>query len=83
MIGRQGARPLIPARREGAGPAGCPAPGLRAPIDPRAAATVSSSSWRAVRERRVALGNRLFFLRLPPPSPRFRGGKEGELSGCS
>lgn len=38
VIGRQGARPLIPARREGAGPAGCPAPGLRAPIDPAAAA---------------------------------------------
>lgn len=56
VIGRQGARPLIPARREGAGPAGCPAPGLRAPIDPTAAAAVSSSSWRAVLERRVALG---------------------------
>lgn len=38
VIGRQGARPLIPARREGAGPAGCPALGLRAPIDPAAAA---------------------------------------------
>jgi hypothetical protein len=37
VIGRRGARPLIPARREGAGPAACPAPGLRAPIDPTAA----------------------------------------------
>lgn len=38
MIGRQGARPLIPARREGAGPAACSAPGLRAPTDPAATA---------------------------------------------
>lgn len=44
MIGRGGTRPFIPTRREGAGPAGCSAPGLRALIDPAAAAPLLSPS---------------------------------------
>lgn len=43
VIGRPGARPLMPERREGAGPAACSAPRLRAPIDPEAAAPRLSS----------------------------------------
>lgn len=84
MIGCLGVRPLIEARREGAGPAACAALELRAPIDPAAAVLplspasgrqYGSAEWR----RRTAVSFR--------SCRRHRGvcgaGRREGTSGCS